>query len=108
MAQAETAIVSRVREFLRRLNQICPIETGVLFGSCTTGRRGKDSDIDLAIFSREANERNILALTALFLKESAYLKLDIQPLVFPYEDYISENNEFVTTEIKNKGILVLG
>ena len=34
----------------------------------------------------------------------AKLKLDIQPIVFSYGDYMSEDNEFIAQEIKKKGL----
>ena len=30
-------------------------------------------------------------------------KLDIQPLVFSYDDYFNEDNEFISNEIKKNG-----
>ena len=32
------------------------------------------------------------------------LKIDIQPIVFPYEDYTKEDSEFISSEIKKKEI----
>lgn len=108
MVKRQGEIIRVLRKFLTRMNRLCPIEKGILFGSYAKGKPGPFSDIDLAVFSREATETNRLALTSLFLKETAGLKLDIQPLVFPYEDYATDDNDFIVQEIRGKGIVVYG
>ncbi len=108
MVERNSEIVRILKDFLTQMNLLCPIEKGILFGSYAEGKPDEFSDIDLAIFSREADESNRLLLTSLFLKETARLKLDIQPLVFPYEDYVTDDNDFVVHQIREKGIVVYG
>ena len=108
MAKKKDWIIKTLKEYLSAMNRICPIEKGILFGSYAHGNPKKFSDIDLAIFTKKANNKNRLPLTALFLKETARLKLDIQPLIFPYQNYITGENDFVSEEIKKKGLSIFG
>lgn len=108
MVKKNDRTVKILTEYLSKMNRICPIEKGILFGSYAHGKSSRFSDIDLAIFTKKANSKNRLLLTTLFLKETAELKLDIQPLVFPYQDYLTEENDFITQEIKKRGLIIFG
>jgi hypothetical protein len=70
----------------------------------TAGKSSKYSDIDLAIFSKAITDENRLEFTTKFLTKILGFKLDIQPIAFPYQDYINEENDFIKEEIKKKGI----
>lgn len=34
-------------------------------------------------------------------------KLDIQPIIYPYSDYLSGDNDFISKEIKKSGLEIL-
>lgn len=108
MAEKKDRMMEAVKKYLVEMDRICPIEKAILFGSCARRRTHKSSDIDLAIFSRKVSEKNRLFFTSLFLKETSKFKMDIQPLVFPYKEYIASENDFVVQEIRKKGIEVFG
>ncbi len=106
MVEKYTQVLEKVRDYLRRVNEKYPIEKAILFGSYATGRSHEASDIDLAIFSRVVTERNRLKIAADMLRETSQYRLDIQPLVFSYQDYLSGENDFIREQIKRKGIVV--
>ena len=106
MSKIKNRIRRAIKEYITEIKQICPIEKVVLFGS--HAKRvidiDKDSDIDLAIFSRIITDENRLEFTTKFLVKIVKFKLDIQPIAFSYQDYIDEENDFVRDEIRKKGI----
>ena len=74
-----------------------------VFGSVAIGFERRRSDIDIAIFSKDATDENRLEImTQCWLKTFGY-KLDIQPLVYPLADYYSDN-DFIQQEIIARGI----
>lgn len=90
--------------YILEANKLCRIDKVILFGSCSRGKARKNSDIDIAIFSRDVNDTNRLQImTELFMLISKF-KVDIQPIVFSYKDYLKEDNDFILNEIKKKGI----
>ncbi len=104
MSKIKNRIRRAIEEYITEIKQICPIEKVVLFGSHAKRVRDKDSDIDLAIFSRIITDENRLEFTTKFLVKIVKFKLDIQPIAFSYQDYIDEENDFVRDEIRKKGI----
>jgi len=108
MAKKETQVIDRLRDYLRRVNRKYPVNKAILFGSYATGKTHGESDIDLAVFSKAVNDRNRLKIAADILRETSSYRLDIQPLVFSYKDYVTGENDFIREQIKRKGIVVFG
>jgi predicted nucleotidyltransferase len=105
MAEIPDKIKKSISSFLEEIQPICSLDKVFLYGSIVKGTAKKDSDIDLAIFTKSVNNINRhLIMTQIFKRISKY-KLDIQPLVFSLEDYSKTDNTFVEQEIKNKGII---
>ena len=104
MAKTKNEVIEVLKSYLKDVEKICHVDKAFLFGSYAHGRPGKDSDIDVAIFSRNVNDKNRLEVMSRAIMLLSKLKLDIQPVVFPYDDYIAEDNEFISSEIKKKGI----
>lgn len=90
--------------FLEDIQTVCSLDKVVLYGSFAKGKGRPDSDIDLAIFSRSANDKNRLEIMAKIFAKVPKYKLDIQPLVFSFQDFTSTDNSFIQKEIKNNGI----
>ena len=90
--------------YILEANKLCHIDKAILFGSHSRGKARKNSDIDIALFSRDVNSTNRLEImTELFMLITKF-KVDIQPVVFSYKDYLKEDNNFISNEIKKKGI----
>jgi hypothetical protein len=62
-----------------------------------------DSDIDLAIFSTDVTQDNEIDIMAHLMVLAMPYKLDVQPLVFPLNDYYADN-DFIQQEIIAGGI----
>ena len=108
MAEKRTQVIGKVKDYLKRVNQKYPVDKAILFGSYAAGKTHRSSDIDLAIFSRVITDRNRLKIAADMLRETSAYRLDIQPLVFSYREYLSGENDFIRDQIKRKGIVVFG
>ncbi|MDI6731258.1 MAG: nucleotidyltransferase domain-containing protein [Candidatus Margulisbacteria bacterium] len=92
--------------FLNDINHFCSLDKVVLYGSFAKGKGTAESDIDIAIFSRQANNSNRLSLMAKIFTKVPKYKLDFQPLVFSFQDYLSPGNDFLQQEIINKGMIL--
>lgn len=106
MAKVAPEIMKKLKGYVAELGGVCPIEKAVLFGSYAKGTPAKDSDIDIAIFSRKINDSNRHEYMALFLKHIMKYKLDIQPIAFSMREYASKSDDFIAGEIRKKGITI--
>ncbi|MBI5376413.1 MAG: nucleotidyltransferase domain-containing protein [Candidatus Schekmanbacteria bacterium] len=104
MSKVKTNIIKLLKEYITEVNKICPVEKAVLFGSYAKGLNNKDSDIDVAIFSKKVNEKNRLEIMSKLIMLINKFKVDIQPVVFPYRDYLNDDNDFISGEIKKRGM----
>ena len=106
MAKRENIIEENLKKYLEEINQICPIDLVILYGSYAKGIPSKESDIDLAVFSKKITECNRLKFMTQFLSRVWKYKLDFQPLAFSMADYKSDENDFIREEIKKKGKII--
>ena len=98
----------QISGYLDDIKQILACKKAYLFGSYLTEKYGKDSDIDIAIFSPEVTDTNRHEYTKKCLRAISKYKLDIQPLVFSFDDYLDLTNDFIQHEILEKGKEVIG
>lgn len=103
MVEIKTEIIDVLRKYLKDVETICHVDKAFVFGSYAHGRAGKHSDIDMAIFSRNVNDGNRLKVMTEVIALINKFKLDIQPLVFSYDDFLNEDNDFISNEIKRNG-----
>jgi len=93
-----------IKDFIEKAGSEYKIDKAYIFGSFAKDRWNENSDVDIAIFSKNFNDNNrIEVLSNLLLMVSQY-KIDIQPLVFSYNDLFDKENDFVKNEIKKRGI----
>ena len=104
MVKIPAAIIKTLNDYLRDVEKICHIDKAILFGSYAHGNIKKRSDIDIAIFSKQITEDNRLEIMARLIASGGKFKRDIQTMAFPWEDYLSKENDFIVNEIINKGI----
>jgi predicted nucleotidyltransferase len=104
MAKTKDEIIRIVKQYLNEAESVCPVSKAFLFGSYAREKATKESDIDIAIFSKKVTDKNRLETMSRLIMLIDKLKLDIQPVVFSYSDYLSEDNDFITEEIKKKGM----
>lgn len=103
MAKIKTEIINILRRYLDDVEKVCHVDKAFVFGSHAHGRAGEHSDIDMAIFSKNVTDDNRLEVMAEIIALINKFKLDIQPIVFSYEDYLSGDNDFISNEIKKNG-----
>ncbi|MGI6167508.1 MAG: nucleotidyltransferase domain-containing protein [Eubacteriales bacterium] len=81
-----SAVPSNVINTLRLLkNELLEIEdivSVVLFGSCSRGNYGKNSDIDIAVFVRNSAAGKLLMIYRQAVRCAAKYNYDIQILIF--------------------------
>ncbi|MDI6752018.1 MAG: nucleotidyltransferase domain-containing protein [bacterium] len=106
MAKVSAKIREALVDYTTEINKICPLKKAILFGSYASSSSRKHSDIDLALFSNRVNDKNRLRLMTLFFTKTAKYKLDIQPILFSWKDYLDEENDFIREEIKKRGVEV--
>lgn len=104
MVKTKTQVIRVLRNYLREAEKVCHVDKAILFGSHAHGRASAQSDIDIAIFSKGVTDRNRIETMSKLLMLVNKLKVDIQPVVFSYKDYAAGDNDFITEEIKKKGI----
>lgn len=106
MAKTKAEVIRVVKRYLKEAQQVCSVDKAVLFGSHARGKATRQSDIDIAIFSRSVTDKNRIETLSKLIMLIAEFKRDIQPVVFSYNDYLGEDNDFISEEIKKKGIEV--
>ena len=104
MVKTKAQVIRAVRRYLKEAEKVCHVDKAILFGSYARGTAKRQSDIDVAIFSRNVTDTNRIEMMSRLIMLIAKLKLDIQPIVFSYGDYVREDNEFIAQEIKKKGL----
>lgn len=104
MVKTKTQVIRVLKNYLREAERVCHVDKAILFGSHAHGRATAQSDIDIAIFSKAVTDANRIEMMSKLLMLMNKLKVDIQPVVFPYEDYATGDNDFIAEEIKKKGI----
>lgn len=104
MVKTKAQVIKTARRYLKEAEKVCRVDKAILFGSYARGTAKRQSDIDIAIFSQNVTDTNRIEMMSRLIMLIAKLKLDIQPIVFSYGDYVSEDNEFIAQEIKKKGL----
>ena len=80
MAAKRTPVNSELRRAVARLRQEIDVETAVLFGSRATGEAHRDSDFDLAVFSKAVERWTVedkLRLTGMIKEINPLIELHL-------------------------------
>ena len=95
-------ISKTILELINRYIEELSIDKVILFGSYAKGTNNEESDIDIAIFSKDFREETKIENMSFLLIKTSGLGIDLQPQAFTVEDY--QNPEGVVKEILNTGI----
>ncbi|MDR3313288.1 MAG: nucleotidyltransferase domain-containing protein [Oscillospiraceae bacterium] len=87
MAAIPENIMAAVAQYIAALSNGIAVDKVILFGSYAKDAYHKDSDIDIAVFSRDFAEETKIDDMAYLLMKTSGLGLDIQPQAFTLEDY---------------------
>ena len=102
MAQINSDIIDRVKEFLRKLTERgIYIESAYLFGSYAGESASKQSDIDVAVMSPDFSHDQLEERIRL-MKLSAEIDIRIEPVPFHTNDFLDDDP--LVGEIKKSGI----
>ncbi|OGL45316.1 MAG: hypothetical protein A2149_09385 [Candidatus Schekmanbacteria bacterium RBG_16_38_11] len=83
------------------------VDFAILYGSQAKGKATPENDIDIAIFSRKFRGKSHYNAQVILQKYLWEIKVDIQPVGYPMEEYSTKDNlSFVGGVIKKEGILI--
>ena len=103
MVKVPREIIKLIEEFIKLVKaENISIDKVILFGSYAKGTNRADSDIDLAIVSRDFSEENCIDNMEMLLSKANLLKVDIQTIPFSIEEYNSPKG--IMEEILSTGI----
>lgn len=102
MANIPTNILEIVIKYIQELSKDITIDKVIIFGSYAKNSYNEDSDIDIAIFSKDFKDSSKIEDMSFLLIKTSGLGIDLQPQPFTLEDY--SNPEGLVKEILNTGI----
>ena len=102
MVTISKTILELINRYIEELSKDIVIDKVILFGSYAKGTNNEESDIDIAIFSKDFREETKIENMSFLLIKTSGLGIDLQPQAFTVEDY--QNPEGVVKEILNTGI----
>ena len=107
MATIPEKIMEVISEYISILSSEIAIEKVFLFGSYAKGTYHKDSDIDIAIYSKDFSAETRIEDMTYLLDKTWGLGFDIQPYPFgtgDYEDPVGIIEEILATGIELKTV----
>ncbi len=105
MAKIPVEVEKTLSDYIKNLKKEIRVKCAILFGSYAKSDWGKDSDIDIAVFSDFFSHKDRTESIAFLLERALEYDLDIQPIAFDEKDFenYKENpfiDEIVTTGIR--------
>ncbi|MGH2569344.1 MAG: nucleotidyltransferase domain-containing protein [Bacteroidota bacterium] len=101
-AQAKKAI----KKFIARIEAEIAPELVILYGSHARGGARSTSDIDIAVFAKKFNRKSFIDATSYLFSKTSGLNVDLQPVGFPFQEYLKQNGEYFIEIIKTQGVVV--
>jgi predicted nucleotidyltransferase len=90
-----------IRSYLGDVQKHIKVNKAILYGSYAKGTFNKYSDVDLAIFSENFDDKNSIEINSfLFSLARRYKEVCIEPMGFYYSDLFTDNpfvNEIIAT-----------
>ncbi|MCX6089088.1 MAG: nucleotidyltransferase domain-containing protein [Candidatus Atribacteria bacterium] len=95
-----------IKKYIQKLSKEISVDRAFLYGSCASKQYDKNSDIDLAIFSKSFDSIPRREATRfLLLKALDFIEYDLEPIGYGYNEFIKRENPFFN-EIINTGIVI--
>ena len=96
-------VINELKEYIKIVKNDFFISQIILFGSYAKGTATMDSDVDIALISKEFGKIPLLEKMKLFeLRSELHLIHEIQPVPFSIDDF-NEESDFFIQEIKKTG-----
>ena len=89
-------------KYIQELSKEISIDKVIIFGSYAKNTYNEDSDIDIAIFSKDFKNSSIIEDMSFLLIKTSGLGIDLQPQPFTLDDY--SNPDGLVKEILDTGI----
>ena len=102
MANIPKNILEIIIKYIQELSKEISIDKVIIFGSYAKNTYNKDSDIDIAIFSKDFKTTSIIEDMSFLLIKTSGLGIDLQPQPFTLDDY--SNPDGLVKEILDTGI----
>ena len=106
MASIPGKVKKTLREFVIRIEQEVSPQVVLLYGSYAKGKHKKGSDIDVAVFAKKFEGKNFIEITSYLFSKTSGMKIDLQPVGFPYHEFEKSNGEYLVELIKKEGIII--
>lgn len=102
----EAEIRNKLEDYISLLKQNFSLRMVVLYGSFADDNAEEDSDIDVAVFIDNENDRDFLRDSALLHKLIINADTRIEPILYYSEDLKSIEEASFLSEILNRGIVL--
>ncbi len=102
MANIPKNILEIIIKYIQELSKEISIDKVIIFGSYAKNNYNEDSDIDIAIFSKDFKNSSIIEDMSFLLIKTSGLGIDLQPQPFTLDDY--SNPDGLVKEILDTGI----
>ena len=104
MAKIPPGIYKAVKDYVEKLKKEIPVDKVIIFGSYAKGTPRKDSDVDLAIFSKSfEGKKRVEAISYLLSRVTDYT-YDLEPIGYPSGAYYNREDDPFVEEIIKTGI----
>ena len=87
MANIPKNILEIIIKYIQELSKEISIDKVIIFGSYAKNTYNEDSDIDIAIFSKDFKNSSIIEDMSFLLIKTSGLGIDLQPQPFTLYDY---------------------
>lgn len=102
MANIPKNILEIIIIYIQEISKEISIDKVIIFGSYAKNCYNEDSDIDIAIFSKDFKSTSIIEDMSFLLIKTSGLGIDLQPQPFTLDDY--SNPDGLVKEILDTGI----
>lgn len=102
MANIPKNILEIIIKYIQEISKEISIDKVIIFGSYAKNCYNEDSDIDIAIFSKDFKNTSIIDAMSFLLIKTSGLGIDLQPQPFTLDDYL--NPDGLVKEILDTGI----
>jgi predicted nucleotidyltransferase len=91
-------LMTRIKEFIKKIEEKIDVERVLLFGSTARGKRNKESDVDLIIVSKNFDGIPELERSRMLLDVWSYVE-ELQILTYTVEEFEQVKNLFMMQKI---------
>jgi len=106
MLKTESSLKQLAREIVDCLAEDVRVEKIILFGSYLSGVQREDSDIDMAVVSKDFEKMGVMDKIELFAKASMAVDSRIELVGFSQKDYLTPPPVSLLALIKKTGKII--